>query len=95
MIMKPYQLESLVYRMCGRSNASGDEAHDLLRRFNLDPVKHKGVFDCDARAEIAIRLAKNNGYSSRTAVQAGKVPHRYVILKHMKTGVESPILKRK
>lgn len=96
--MTPKQIENLIYRMCGRSNVKGLPALRKLNRFGLDREKHNNVFDCDARAEIACRYAREDGWTAKTAVQYDpgmKQPHRYVILYNSKTGERASILKVK
>lgn len=79
--MDPKQLENFVLRMTGNDNKIGPAAHALKQRFGLEGFGDPNVFDCDDRAEIAIRELKKRGYEGKTKIQrsvAGRVAHRYV-----------------
>lgn len=93
-MVSPKQIEKFVLNMTGTRNYQGPEAVKRIKRFGLDESKHGDIFDCDARADIAVREARKAGYMARQAIQRrdGKVAHRYVVLMDAK-GNEFPILK--
>lgn len=96
MKLTPEQIENFTLRQVGKENYKGPKASDYKRRFGLVGFGDKDIFDCDDRAEIARRIAEQNGYQAVTKIQRsrfpGRVAHRYLVISDGK--MEYPILKK-
>lgn len=90
--LQPIEIEVAVIDMVGTENISGPDGYALEKAHGI--ARPSWNFNCVDRAEIAMRLAQENGYRAEYAHSRGRAPgigHRYIVVWD-DDGVMTPLL---